>query len=111
MNEGSALSSASMAISDGPAGKSMSASSRSIIFAAVTYTFPGPTIFCTGAMVSVPRAMAAMACAPPTLYISCTPAMSAATRVKGFTGGGVHMMISRTPATMAGTAHIRTVDG
>ena len=35
--------------------------------APVTNTFPGPTIFCTGSMLSVPRAMAAIAWAPPDL--------------------------------------------
>ena len=35
-------------------------------FAAATYAFPGPTILSTGAIVAVPKASAATACAPPT---------------------------------------------
>ena len=100
-----------MATSLGPAGKSISARSRRSILAAVTYTFPARAIFCTGAMLSVPRAMAAMAWAPPTWSISSTPAMSIATRVKGFTGAGVQAMTALTPATFAGIAHINAVLG
>ncbi len=59
--------------------------------------------------------MAATACAPPTLNTRSTPATAAATSVCGFTFpsacGGVHMMISSTPATCAGTAFISTVEG
>ncbi|OPX73132.1 MAG: hypothetical protein A4E39_01189 [Methanoregulaceae archaeon PtaB.Bin152] len=65
MNAGFAVPSAMIPISLGPAGKSISAYSRSIIFAAVTYTLPGPTIFWTGRMLSVPSAIAATAWAPP----------------------------------------------
>ena len=64
---GTAVSSARTPISEGPAGKSISTLFLSIILAPVTNTFPGPTIFCTGSMLSVPRAMAAMAWAPPVL--------------------------------------------
>lgn len=63
----SAPSSARTHTSEGPAGKSMSTLLRSIILAPVTNTLPGPTIFCTGSIVFVPRAMAAMAWAPPVL--------------------------------------------
>ncbi|OQB36721.1 MAG: hypothetical protein BWY05_00978 [Euryarchaeota archaeon ADurb.Bin165] len=83
IKSGLASSSAMIAISDGPAGKSISTRLRTIIFAAVTYWFPGPTIFSTGAMLLVPYAMAAIACAPPVRYISSTPAISQATSVRG----------------------------
>lgn len=65
-NAGTAEESASTAASLGPAGKSMRTSFCRRIFASVTNLLPGPTIFCTGSMLSVPRAMAAMAWAPPT---------------------------------------------
>ena len=65
MKAGFADRSAMIPISQGPAGKSISACSRSSIFAAVTYAFPGPTIFRHGRMLSVPSAIAAIACAPP----------------------------------------------
>ena len=54
-----------IAISLGPAGKSISTSSRRSTLAIVTKTFPGPTIFCTRGIVSVPSAIAATAWAPP----------------------------------------------
>lgn len=110
-NGTSAVSSASTQTSDGPAGKSMSTLLRSIILAPVTNTFPGPTIFWTGSIVSVPSAIAAMACAPPVLYISSTPAISAATSTRGLMGAGVHMTTSSTPATLAGMAVMSTVLG
>ena len=58
-------------ISVGPAGISMLQSLDTIVFAAVTNRFPGPTILFTRAMVPsspdpVPYASAAIACAPPT---------------------------------------------
>ena len=64
---------------------------------------------------SVPNAIAAIAWAPPTLYISSTPASFAATRVEGYTfpsaPGGVHITILSTPATFAGSTFIRTDEG
>jgi len=52
---------------------------------------------------------------PATGAYDVTPAAFAATSVYGFTvpslEGGVHMMISSTPATEAGTAFMRTVEG
>ncbi len=77
--------------------------------------FPGPTILSTLGMLFVPYARAAIACAPPTLYISVTPASFAATRVIGYTLPsalqGVVITILGTPATCAGITFIRTVDG
>ena len=51
---------------------------------------------------------------PPTRYTSSTPAMAAAARIPGATVpsrcGEVTSTTSGTPATLAGTAVIRTVD-
>ena len=61
----SAVSSAITITSLGPAGRSMPTRLETSSFAAVTYAFPGPTMRSTGAIVSVPKASAATACAPP----------------------------------------------
>ena len=42
---------------------------------------PGPTILSTFGIDSVPNAIAAIACAPPTLYTFVAPAFFAATNV------------------------------
>ena len=59
--------------------------------------------------------MAAIAWAPPTRYTSSTPAMEAAHRVAASTrpseAGGTHSAMLVTPATRAGAAHMRTVEG
>ena len=66
-------------------------------------------------MDSVPKAKAAIAVGPPTLYTISTPAISQATKVTGgispFFIGGVVIEIDGTPATFAGIAIISTVDG
>ena len=81
-----------------------------IIFAAVTYLLPGPTILCTFGIVSVPYASPATPQGPPTLNILSHPAISAATSIAGFTvmffSGGVTATISLTPATFAGSTVI-----
>ena len=73
---------------------------------------PGPTILSTFGIDSVPNAIAAIACAPPTLYTFVAPASFAATNVFAVTfpsfPGGVVMMIFFTPATCAGTMFINT---
>ena len=83
--------------------------------AAVTYTFPGPTILSTGGTVSVPYAMAATACAPPALTTRSAPARCAANSTAGRTEpsgpGGVHSTTRSTPATRAGTTVMHTVEG
>ncbi len=79
MTEGLAVLSAIMRISLGPAGRSIATSLLTCIFAAVTKMFPGPTILSTLGTVSVPYAIAAIACTPPIRYMSVAPAMSAAT--------------------------------
>src|ERR1700721_700919 len=53
-------------ISVGPASMSMAQSKATIFLAAVTYQLPGPTILSTRGIVSVPKARAAIAWAPPT---------------------------------------------
>ena len=66
-------------------------------------------------MDSVPKAMAPMACAPPTGWISSTPATAAAARTASSTRpstlGGTQRATDPTPATLAGTAHMSTVEG
>ena len=59
---------------------------------------------------SVPYAIAAIACAPPITNTRSTPARRAAASVSG-DGPGVVITISRTPATRAGMAVMITVDG
>ena len=80
-NSGMAVSSASTHTSDGPAIMSMPTSPFTSFFAAATNALPGPVTLLTAGMVSVPYAMAAMACAPPTLKMRSTPAALAATSV------------------------------
>src|ERR1700756_323475 len=59
--------------------------------------------------------MAAMACAPPTLKITSTPALRAATRTAGFAvpvhSGAVHISFTGQAASVAGTASIMAVEG
>ncbi len=84
-------------------------------FASATYRLPGPTMTSTASIDSVPKAMAAMAWAPPTRYTSSTPANAAAaseaSSMRPSAAGGTHSATRLTPATRAGTAHMRTVDG
>ena len=66
-------------------------------------------------MVSVPKAAAATACAPPAFTIFSTPASFAATKVAGSTEpsgiGGVKIIGCATPATTAGIAVINVTEG
>ena len=68
----------------------------------------------TGRIDFVPRASAAIACAPPTLITSVTPAASSAYNNAGFTEPsgpqGVAAMISGTPAAWAKPAVISAVE-
>ena len=71
-----ALPSAITSTSEGPAGISIAApegSPLTRVFAHVTQALPGPKILQTLGTDSVPYAMAAIACAPPTLKMSLTP--------------------------------------
>ena len=76
---------------------------------------PGPTILPTFGTLSVPYARAATACAPPIRKILSTPAIFAAAMMFGLGVpsfcGGVHIIISSTPAIFAGIAFIRTDEG
>ncbi len=66
-------------------------------------------------MVAVPYASAPTAWAPPTRYTSSASAMAAAARVSVGTvpsgPGGVTRTASSTPAALAGTTVMSTVDG
>ena len=69
----------------------------------------------TGGTDSVPYAIAPIACAPPMRYTTSTPAIAVAASTTSGTrpsrSGGTHTTTSSTPATLAGTAVMRTVDG
>ena len=58
--------------------------------------------------------MAAIACAPPTLYIAVTPTNEAAYKIAGLISpcslGGVHKITSLQPAIFAGMPNINTVE-
>ena len=101
-----------------PAGKSAAAPAASFAtnnLAAVTQALPGPNSLSHFGIDAVPYAMAAMACAPPTLKTCSTPALRAATRTAGSAVparvGGVHMTRTGQPAIAAGTASMMAVEG
>jgi hypothetical protein len=99
-------------ISLGPAMESISTSPKTMRLAVATKIFPGPTILSTLGIVRVPKAIAATACAPPMRKIRLTPARcAAARRMEPSAPRGEVMMISSTPATLAGIAFMSTVDG
>ena len=111
---GLAVSSAIRQTSEGPAGISIATSWReTCCLAAITNWLPGPKILYTLGTLSVPYAIAPMACTPPALKILLTPAIFAAIRIAGFTLpsllGGVQRTISLQPAIFAGVASINTV--
>ena len=68
----------------------------------------------TGRIVSVPKAIAPIACAPPTRCTSSTPASAAAARmpsaIRPSGPGAEQSTTSGTPATRAGMAVISTVE-
>ena len=76
---------------------------------------PGPTILSTLGTLCVPKASAAMACAPPARTTVRTPASFAAARMGAGTlpsgPGGVVMTMVSTPAILAGMASISTLEG
>ncbi len=94
---------------------SIPAAPKTSLLAAATYALPGPVITSALGMLSVPYASAAIACAPPTLNILSTPAISAATNVSGSISpdfpGGVTIIISSTPAIFAGIIFMSTLEG
>ena len=114
-SRGSALSSATIATSVGPASESMRTSPESCFFASVTNALPGPTMTSARGICCVPIASAATACAPPVLRIRVAPAMRAAAATSGNTEpsrrGGVATITSRTPASRATAAVMITVLG
>ncbi len=83
--------------------------------AMVTKMPPGPNILSTRGIVSVPKAMAATACAPDARKIRVTPDSRAATNFSGFTvpsaRAAVTPITSVTPAATPGTAVWMTEDG
>ncbi len=99
----------------GPAGRRDPILSASTRFAATNHGLPGPSIFRHFGIEAVPKAAAATACAPPALAMRDTPAKSAATNVAGSIipscPGGVRIIGSGTPATIAGIAVINVTDG
>ena len=76
-------------------------------------TLPGPTILSTGDALRAVGQRRHRPC-PPSLKIRSTPTLAAA-RISGWMEpsgrGGVTMMISGTPASLAGTTSMRTVLG
>src|SRR5438067_8221994 len=104
--------------SDGPVnadGTPTTPSDATSRLAVATHALPGPTMTPAAATLSVPYAMAPIACTPPMRYTASTPASAAAASVSAATApslpGGTHRTTSPTPATRAGTAVMRTVDG
>ena len=83
--------------------------------ASVTKLLPGPNSLSQAGTRAVPKAIAAIACAPPSLNTRCTPVSRAATSTAGSAlpsgRGGVHSTTSRQPARRAGTPSISAVDG
>ncbi len=72
-SSGDAVSPATITTSLGPARPSIATSPATCRLAAVTQALPGPTILSTRRTLSVPKASAATACAPPQPQISATP--------------------------------------
>ena len=117
-NSARAVASAITSTSDGPAGRSSAAPSGSVAtssLAAVTHALPGPKILSTFGTVCVPYAIAAIACAPPTLNTRRTPQRLAMVSTAGSAvpsrRGGVQMMRVGQPAMRAGTASMIAAEG
>ena len=70
--------------SEGPAIESMPTYPKTCLLASATKALPGPTILSTFGTTLVPKANAAMACAPPSLKIFFTPHFFAAYNTPGF---------------------------
>src|SRR5450759_654495 len=101
-----------MTTSLGPASRSTLTRSLTSLFAVDTYMLPGPAIISQAGTVSVPKAIAAIAWAPPAVNTRQSPSIAVAARVAGFTlPGGTHSTSSLTPAALAGMPVIRTVEG
>ena len=74
----SAVSSAMTATSEGPANTSMPTRPNSVRFASATNLLPGPTMTSAALPVNRPKAIAAIACTPPSVMITSAPALSKA---------------------------------
>mmetsp|Transcript_82256 Transcript_82256/g.241498 ORF Transcript_82256/g.241498 Transcript_82256/m.241498 type:complete len:210 (+) Transcript_82256:376-1005(+) len=96
---GSALPSAITSTSLGPASMSMPQIPLTMDFAAVTHLLPGPTMM-SQAVTPTPWAIAAIACAPPTVNKQSAPATNAAAFVTS-EGQGDATTTSATPAATA----------
>ncbi len=112
------MTAAKQLVAGDPAGRSNAApagSPATSCFAAVTQALPGPKILSTLGIEAVPYAIAAIACAPPTLKTVSTPHNCAATRTAALARpsrfGGVHSTRCGQFAIRAGTASITTADG
>ncbi len=115
---GEAPASAITSTSEGPAGMSIAGPPGSVAeycFAAVTKALPGPNSLSQAGTCAVPSAIAAIAWAPPSLNTRPMPHRRAATSTLGSAlpsaRGGVHRMVSCTPARRAGTPSISAVEG
>jgi hypothetical protein len=115
---GSACASAITITSEGPAGRSIAGPPSSIAswrFASLTQALPGPNSLSQAGTLSVPSAIAAIACAPPILNTLSMPQRHAACSTAGSAlpsrRGGVHSTTSGQPASRAGTPSMSAVDG
>ena len=94
----------------GPSGRS-----DACRLASSTQALPGPNSFSQRGTLAVPRLIAAIACAPPSLKMRAFGAYVAATSTAGSAlpsrRGGVHSTTSPQPASSAGTPSISAVDG
>lgn len=71
--------------------------------ASFTKALPGPMILSTAGTVSVPKARAAMACAPPMRKMRSAPERWQPATMAWCALGGRQAITSSTPATLAGT--------
>jgi len=103
-------------VSVGPGKQSMPTVPKTRRLANVTNKPPGPTILSTAGTVSVPKAIAAIAWAPPKAYKASTPAISAAAKMTSgmrpvLRSVGAQAMMDSTPATRAMTAAMSKDEG
>jgi len=105
----SAVLSAMISSSEGPAGASVPTMPKSWRFADATYFPPGPTMT-SHLGIQTPKAKAAIAWAPPTCKNPSAPASHEAARVSLLGLGPAHQT-SSTPATFAGTTVMIALEG
>ena len=100
----SALRSAMIADSVGPASTSMPTRPNSSRFASATYALPGPTMMSARGAPNRPKTIVATACTPPISRTMSAPARSRAKATAGSIDsprGGVQATTKDTPATLA----------